>query len=111
MSDRLSRRNFLTSSAISGGALATAWHVNPTAVTASNSSLEKINIAAIGTGNRAAADIAGCASQNIVALADIDSNFLGAAGEKTQRGAQVLRFPSHAGNRRRQAGCRHRRNA
>ncbi|MCP4175697.1 MAG: Gfo/Idh/MocA family oxidoreductase [Fuerstiella sp.] len=82
MSDRLSRRNFLTSSAVSGGALATAWHVNPTAVTASNSSLEKLNIAAIGTGNRAAADIAGCASQNIVALADIDSNFLGAAGEK-----------------------------
>ncbi|MCP4786075.1 MAG: Gfo/Idh/MocA family oxidoreductase [Fuerstiella sp.] len=82
MSNRLSRRNFLTSTVVSGGALATAWHVNPTAAATSNSSLEKLNIAAIGTGNRAAADIAGCASQNIIALADIDSNFLGAASAK-----------------------------
>ncbi|HIF01141.1 MAG: Gfo/Idh/MocA family oxidoreductase [Pirellulaceae bacterium] len=82
MPTNLSRRNFLADSLVSGAALATAWHVNPAVTAASNSSLEKLNIAAIGTGNRAAADIAGCASQNIVALADIDSNFLDAASGK-----------------------------
>ncbi len=34
---------------------------------------EKLNIAAIGAGGRGAADIAGCATENIVALADPDS--------------------------------------
>ena len=65
--------------------LASGYHVNPRPARASNSTLEKLNIAAIGTGNRAAANISGCASQNIVALADIDANFLGACGEKYQQ--------------------------
>ncbi|MBI1896154.1 MAG: Gfo/Idh/MocA family oxidoreductase [Acidobacteria bacterium] len=34
---------------------------------------EKLNIAAIGTGGKGASDIAGCATENIVALADPDS--------------------------------------
>ncbi len=34
---------------------------------------EKLNIAAIGAGGKGASDIAGCASENIVALADPDS--------------------------------------
>jgi hypothetical protein len=33
---------------------------------------EKLNIAAIGAGGRAAADISGCSSENIVALCDVD---------------------------------------
>ena len=41
---------------------------------------EKLNIAAIGTANRAAADIHPCAAtENIVALCDVDSNYLAAA--------------------------------
>ncbi len=34
---------------------------------------EKLNIAAIGAGGKGASDIAGCATENIVALADPDS--------------------------------------
>ncbi len=82
MNRKQSRRSFLTASA----AAAAAWHVNPGAVCASRSPLEKLNIAAIGTGNRAGADIDGCASQNIVALADVDSGMLAKA--KSEYGAE-----------------------
>src|ERR1041385_4390840 len=34
---------------------------------------EKLNIAAIGAGGKGASDIAGCSSENIVAMADPDS--------------------------------------
>ncbi len=40
---------------------------------------EKLNIAVVGTANRAAANIDGIRSQNIVALCDIDDNFLAKA--------------------------------
>ncbi len=41
---------------------------------------EKLNLAAIGTANRAAADIGPCAAtENIVALCDVDANYLAAA--------------------------------
>jgi predicted dehydrogenase len=82
MSHKITRRGFLQKSAVAGGSLATAWHVNPGPARASKSPNEKLNIAAIGTANRAAANISGCASQNIVAVADIDLNFLNAAGTK-----------------------------
>ena len=81
MTSQLTRRGFLGQSVLASGALA-AWHVNPGPAVASKSANEKLNIAAIGTANRAAGDISGCASQNIVALADIDANFLDAAGNK-----------------------------
>src|ERR1051326_6181166 len=35
---------------------------------------EKLNIASIGAGGRAASDIQGCASENLVAFADPDSD-------------------------------------
>lgn len=35
---------------------------------------EKLNIASIGAGGRAASDIGGCSSENIVALCDVDDN-------------------------------------
>lgn len=76
------RRSFLKQSLASGAAAATAWHLNPGPVQASTSSLEKLNLAAIGTGNRAGKDIAGCDSENIVALVDIDADFLQSAGQK-----------------------------
>ena len=82
MSDQQTRRGFLQQTATASAALATAWHVNPGQLKASTSPNEKLNIAAIGTANRAAANISGCASQNIVAVADVDANFLDAAGKK-----------------------------
>ncbi|MDQ6632511.1 MAG: gfo/Idh/MocA family oxidoreductase, partial [Verrucomicrobiota bacterium] len=39
---------------------------------------EKLNLGAIGTANRAGANLQGVASQNIVALCDIDDHFLSA---------------------------------
>lgn len=43
---------------------------------------EKLNIGVIGTANRAAANIEGVQGENIVALCDIDSAFLGKAAAK-----------------------------
>ncbi|HIA19529.1 MAG TPA: Gfo/Idh/MocA family oxidoreductase, partial [Planctomycetaceae bacterium] len=43
---------------------------------------ERLNIAAVGTAGRAGADIRGVASQNIVAISDIDANFLGQAATR-----------------------------
>jgi len=73
------RRDFLRASAALGGAAA-CYYVNPVAAKEPRSPNEKLNIAAIGTYNRAKADIKGCADENIVALVDIDSKFLDAAG-------------------------------
>ena len=55
----------------------------------------KLRLAAIGTGNRAGADIAGVAHEQLVALADVDTNFLAAAkakfpGAKTYRDFRIL---------------------
>ncbi|MCA9229774.1 MAG: Gfo/Idh/MocA family oxidoreductase [Planctomycetales bacterium] len=90
MAGQLTRRRFLERSVLAGTAAATAWYVNPRPALASKSSLEKLNLAAIGTGNRAAANIQGCASQNLVALADVDANFLDAAAT-TYSGARKYR--------------------
>jgi predicted dehydrogenase len=43
--------------------------------------LDRLNIASIGVHNRAAGNLKGVASENIVALVDIDQEFLDAAGE------------------------------
>ena len=69
---QLHRRDFFHSSAsIIAGVYAS------TAVARSASSvLDKLNIACIGTANRAAADIDRVLSQNIVALCDIDRRYL-----------------------------------
>lgn len=76
-----SRRTFLQSVG-SAAAASAVWHLNPAPAQASRSPLEKLNVAAIGTGNRAAKDIAGCETENIAALVDIDADFLNAASNK-----------------------------
>ena len=78
----LNRREFLGRSAAFGGVLAAGWHVNPSSVAESTSSNEKLNIAAVGTMNRAGANISGTSSENIVALCDVDENLLGTAAMK-----------------------------
>jgi predicted dehydrogenase len=77
---RTSRRRFLQTSAAAGGALALGVHAWPVAAQ-SNSPNEKLNIAAIGTYNRARADIDGVAGENIVALCDVDEQFLEKAAQ------------------------------
>ena len=78
MPKRLHRREFLRASAISGGAIAAAgWLALPGKV-ASASPNEKLNIAVVGVAGRGAGQPAGVASQNIVALCDVDDQRLGA---------------------------------
>lgn len=73
---RFSRRRFLSTSAAATGALALGAYVNVSPAKESNSPNEKLNIAGIGTTNRAAADLQGVQSENIVALCDVDDNLM-----------------------------------
>jgi predicted dehydrogenase len=70
---RVTRRTFLAGA----GAVIAA----PTFIRA-RGLLDKLNIAAIGVARRGAANLTGVASENIVALCDVDANALGAAGAK-----------------------------
>ncbi|MFN9720524.1 MAG: Gfo/Idh/MocA family protein [Planctomycetota bacterium] len=74
---RSSRRLFLGSSvAASAAALNPSLFVGSAEARPSRSVLEKLNIACVGTANRAADDVAGVMSENIVAIVDVDSNYL-----------------------------------
>ena len=70
-----SRRRFMSRSLALSASAATVsgFHVNPTPATASDSPNERLNLAAVGATGRAAANITGCKSQNIIAIADVDS--------------------------------------
>tara|TARA_R110002095_G_scaffold156646_2_gene136045 strand:+ start:382 stop:1689 length:1308 start_codon:yes stop_codon:yes gene_type:complete len=69
------RRDFLKTTT-SGAAAISAGIWTGIAPAASKSAIDKLNIACIGTANRAAADIDGVKGENIVALVDIDKNYL-----------------------------------
>jgi predicted dehydrogenase len=73
MSLRASRRTFLQSSA---AVVASSYFINPAPAQESKSTLEKLNLAAIGAANRAGANISGCSSENFLAIADVDANLL-----------------------------------
>ncbi|MGI8741272.1 MAG: Gfo/Idh/MocA family protein [Bryobacteraceae bacterium] len=74
MSDNLSRRHFFYG-ALLAGAVPTAGFGSTTSLKSLGykSPNEKLNIASIGAGGKAASDIVGCESENIVALCDPDS--------------------------------------
>jgi len=76
------RREFLKQGSAAAGSLAMSYFAYPTLAAESNSPNERLNIAAIGTANRAGANIRELADQNLVALVDIDANFLDQAGAK-----------------------------
>ena len=79
MTQSQSRRHFLKSS---GAAAFAAGLWTGGELRASTSVNEKLNIACIGTANRALADINGVAGENIVALCDIDSSYLDRAKKR-----------------------------
>lgn len=79
MNRATTRRDFLGQT---GAVIAAGYFVNPVAAEDSKSPNERLNIAAVGTSGRAGSDIQGVASQNIVAIADIDANFLGQAASR-----------------------------
>ncbi len=76
-----SRRAFLKTTALSAAAVS-GGVFSQTAAAASRSALEKLQIACIGTANRAAADIDGVKGENIVALCDIDNDYLDRAAQQ-----------------------------
>jgi predicted dehydrogenase len=68
-----SRRTFLQSS---GALLAGGYWISTAAAQESNSSLEKLNLAAVGATGRAGANLQECRHEQIVAIADVDANRL-----------------------------------
>lgn len=75
------RRDFLKSSS-AAAAVVSAGVWSEVAAADSNSPNAKLKIACIGTANRAAADIDGVKGEDIVALCDIDKNYLDRAAER-----------------------------
>ncbi len=70
---KMNRRRFLAASAAAG-----AFNLFPRGVIARSGTVppsEKMNIAGIGVGGMGAANMNECASENIVALCDVDSNY------------------------------------
>ncbi len=80
MAVRFTRRQILQTSAVAATA-AVGFH-GSLAATESKSPNERLNIGGIGTANRAGADLGGVASQNMVALVDIDAKYLEQAGKR-----------------------------
>jgi len=77
----LHRRDFLRMSGAGATVLASGvW--SELAAAESTSPNEKLNMGCVGTANRAAADINGVVSENIVALCDVDKNYLDRAKTK-----------------------------
>jgi predicted dehydrogenase len=79
MQSSLSRRRVLQSAAAFAATTLGAPLLRASRVLGAN---ERLNIGVIGVGGRGAGDLAGVASQNIVALCDIDEQRLGAAAAK-----------------------------
>lgn len=72
MNHPISRRKF---SAVVGAGIIGGYH-SSNAVAQSKSANEKLNLACIGTANRAGEDIKGVQHESIVALCDVDSKYL-----------------------------------
>ena len=77
----IKRRDFLKATG-AGATLAAGGVFSQLDAQESKAASGKLNIACIGTANRAAADISGVQGENIVALVDIDSNYLGRAAAR-----------------------------
>ncbi|MFP6657059.1 MAG: twin-arginine translocation signal domain-containing protein, partial [Pirellulales bacterium] len=73
MAHRPNRRGFLKQSAVLGGGF---WVAGAEAAEESKSPNEKLNIGIVGVNNRGRANTGGVRSENIVALCDIDDNYL-----------------------------------
>ncbi len=74
MTRRTNRRDFLAQTA--SGVIASGFFINSSPAEDSDSPNERLNLAAVGATGRAGANISGCSSQNIVAVADVDANLL-----------------------------------
>lgn len=87
MPRHLSRRQFLGSSA---ALVASGYFVSHLPAQESKSPSERLNIAAVGVANKGGHNLEQLASQNIVALCDVDENFLNQSAERF-KGARLYR--------------------
>ncbi|HEV3022687.1 MAG TPA: Gfo/Idh/MocA family oxidoreductase, partial [Pirellulales bacterium] len=92
MSPCHSRREFLKQSALAGSALAGCGFFTSTAAKATSSPNEKLNLGVIGTANQARFTIGNISGENIVAICDIDENYLGLAAKDFPRAAKYADF-------------------
>ena len=75
MTSRITRREMLRNTTLAGVGV---WVTGSSRAQAeSKSPNEKLNVAGIGVGGRGAADVNGCADENIVALCDVDQKRAG----------------------------------
>ncbi|HID24191.1 MAG TPA: Gfo/Idh/MocA family oxidoreductase, partial [Planctomycetaceae bacterium] len=90
MSKRVTRRDVLRRAAAIGVGV---W-VSESArrLQAAPAPNERLNIAAIGVGGRGAADVMGCASENIVALCDVDERRAGKTFERFPKAKKYRDF-------------------
>lgn len=79
MNRHTNRREFLKSSALAGAGF---WLADMCPTASSRSPNEKLNIGVIGVHSRGAANMAAVASENIVALCDVNETFLAEAAKK-----------------------------
>ncbi|MBI3470173.1 MAG: Gfo/Idh/MocA family oxidoreductase [Candidatus Solibacter usitatus] len=91
--DRFSRRHFFYGSLLAGAVPAGGFGTTPALkFMGYKSPNEKLNIAAIGAGGKGASDIAGCVTENIVALADPDSKRAAQTFQKYEKAAKYADF-------------------
>jgi len=76
------RRQFLATTTAAGAAVGSFGYWSETAAKESTSANSKLKILCVGTANRAEADIQGIEGEDIVALCDIDKNYLKVASAK-----------------------------
>jgi len=88
----LSRREILSTSASAAAALTLGAYANPAPAQQSKSPNERLRIAGIGTTNRAGADLNELSSQEIVALADVDSDLLAKGASRYPKARQYRDF-------------------
>ncbi len=72
----VNRRDLLKASGVGAAAVLSSGVWSQLAAQESTSANEKLNIGCVGTANRGAANVRGVESENIVALCDIDKNYL-----------------------------------
>jgi hypothetical protein len=94
----LTRRHFFYGTLLAGAVPAGGFGSTPSLKALGyKSPNEKLNIASIGAGGKAASDIHGCApTENIVALCDVDDKQAAAIYKQFEAAPKVQRFPQDA---------------
>jgi len=91
MTHRVTRRQLLQKS-LTAGAVAGGFFVFPLSAADSDSPQEKLKLGIVGCGNKGWHNVQQLADQNIVALCDVDTNFLDRAAETYPRARKYRDF-------------------